>query len=274
MIEDKNFVVYNHCFMKKGDPSSIDEFNTFKKLFKQSKALMGRYLINFDDITDCGYYYIIFDKYVPLTMMKKKQRYEIKKGLSNYQVVELSDCDCKEMYRVYLDASLRYHNFQCDEFEQYVKKLDFYNSKVYGAKNIHTNSIDGYIVIKNTDKITEISSLKLVPEALERNVSHALIYHIIEKHFKDIGEGGFIHNGAVALVHDTNMQEFLIHKFNFRKAYCRIKMIYRFPMGVLVKILYPFRKIIYKFKCLKLVSGVLLLEEFSKKSKKKREEYE
>ena len=57
----------------------------------------------------------------------------------------------------------------------------------------------------------------------------------------------YVNDGARSIAHDTNIQEFLIKKFKFRKAYCKLNVIYRWDVGIAVKILYPFKSSIDKF---------------------------
>jgi hypothetical protein len=65
-------------------------------------------------------------------------------------------------------------------------------------------------------------------------------YYINEQKFL------YVNDGARSISHDTNIQNFLIDKFHFRKAYCKLNIIYRWDIGLIITILYPFRKITTK----------------------------
>ena len=54
----------------------------------------------------------------------------------------------------------------------------------------------------------------------------------------------YINDGARSISHETNIQEFLIKKFKFRKAYCKLNVIYNLRIGFLVKLLYSFRLVL------------------------------
>tara|TARA_B100001250_G_C19400860_1_gene614680 strand:- start:353 stop:631 length:279 start_codon:yes stop_codon:yes gene_type:complete len=55
----------------------------------------------------------------------------------------------------------------------------------------------------------------------------------------------YITGGTRSMSHDTNIQKEYIRKFKFRKAYCRLNVIYSSWVAILIKIIYPFKKIFY-----------------------------
>jgi hypothetical protein len=63
----------------------------------------------------------------------------------------------------------------------------------------------------------------------------------MNKYYLDEKEFDYVNDGARNISHETNIQEFLIKKFKFRKAYCKLNIIYNSRIGFLVKSLYPFR---------------------------------
>lgn len=60
-------------------------------------------------------------------------------------------------------------------------------------------------------------------------------YYLEEKGLK------FVNDGARSITNHSNVQPFLIDAFNFRKAYCRLNIKYKWWFGIIVKTLYPFR---------------------------------
>ena len=63
-------------------------------------------------------------------------------------------------------------------------------------------------------------------------------YYLEEKGLK------FVNDGARSITNHSNVQPFLIDTFNFRKAYCRLNIKYKWWFGIIVSILYPFRRFI------------------------------
>ena len=72
---------------------------------------------------------------------------------------------------------------------------------------------------------------------------YGLIYEM-NKYYLDGLNLKFVTDGARTISGHSNIQPFLEDKFKFRKAYCDIQLIYRPALGVLIKLLFPFRKFI------------------------------
>ena len=51
-------------------------------------------------------------------------------------------------------------------------------------------------------------------------------------------------DGGRSITNHSNIQPFLIDKFNFKKAYCHFDIYYKWWLRVAIKMLYPFRKLI------------------------------
>lgn len=74
----------------------------------------------------------------------------------------------------------------------------------------------------------------------------ALIAGIVEWYVQLEKQGAYLCDGARNIVHETNFQDFLIKYFGFRKAYCRLHIVYRPIVRVLVSGLFPFRHLLAK----------------------------
>jgi hypothetical protein len=110
------------------------------------------------------------------------------------------------------------------------------------------------------ENIVLYSTVKLHPEYLSLYSSYALFfvmnqYYLNEKNFL------YVSDGARSISHETNVQKFLIQKFNFRKAYCRLNIVYREDVNLLIKILFPFRKIFQKYNNFLTKKAIVLLKQ-------------
>ena len=57
----------------------------------------------------------------------------------------------------------------------------------------------------------------------------------VENNFK------YVNDGSRTLSHKTKIQDFLIRKFNFRKAYCELRIVYSKKLSLIISVLYPIR---------------------------------
>ena len=90
------------------------------------------------------------------------------------------------------------------------------------------------------------NSAWFLPSALKNYVSYALFYDM-NKHY--LGDRGFryVSDGARCLSHSTNIHNFLLTKFRFRKAYASLNVSYVLWLHILIFLLFPFRGILSYF---------------------------
>lgn len=102
----------------------------------------------------------------------------------------------------------------------------------------------GYAVIYCYDKVeANISEIRMLPEANREYASYALFHRLSEEYIK---KQNFkcISDGYRSLVHETRIQELLMHKFGFEKIYLALCVKIRSPYHIFVDLLFPFRKLI------------------------------
>ena len=63
-------------------------------------------------------------------------------------------------------------------------------------------------------------------------------HYLNERNFR------YVNDGARSISHKTNIQSYLIQKFKFRKAYCKLNIVYSKRIEVLINIIYPMRSLI------------------------------
>ncbi len=102
----------------------------------------------------------------------------------------------------------------------------------------------------------------------EKNAINAAMVAGILEYYKDRFNGQFyINDGSRSIRHETAFQDYLEKYFEFRKAYCYLNVKYRKGFGVIVKILYPFRKHISPdTKIGSKLSAILKMEEICRTS--------
>lgn len=107
-----------------------------------------------------------------------------------------------------------------------------------------THNLIGFAVNNIRDNSVDYSSMKFNPAFLKLYSSYALIY-TMNKYYLEENKCKYVSDGARALSHQTNIQELLINKFNFREAYCKLQLSFSPWMLCGVGLAYPFRRIIY-----------------------------
>jgi len=207
---------------------------------KFSKALMLRYTDGFeteDNLKCKEWFAIINDSFTELEFLQADRRNEIKRGFKNC-TVELVDAEfiASNGFDVFISAYKRYKSVKApdiseNEFKQKVvlkKTFDdifhfwgvFFNSKLIGfAENFIFDDIEaGY------------STIKLNPDYLSYYPSYALIYSMNKYYLQD-HKVEYVNDGFRSILHQSNIQEFLINKFDFQKKYTNLNVNYRFVLS-------------------------------------------
>ena len=70
--------------------------------------------------------------------------------------------------------------------------------------------------------------------------SYAL-YFVMNSYYLKERKLKYVNEGTRSILHETNVQSFLIDKFKFRKAYCNIQVVYSPFFNILVRYLLPIR---------------------------------
>jgi hypothetical protein len=173
------------------------------------------------------------------------------------------------LYRIYKKASERYANFVP------VNESDFINNTInsfddnvyYGAYYKETGLLCGYVSIKEQDNVASFNTMKLDQDYFKFNLSYALIFSIVDIYLKQ-KKFKYIHNGERSVRHETGMQDFLIKRLGFRKAYANLYVEYKFPFSLVVKMCYPFRGVFTKLPGILFhnISSLLLQEQIARET--------
>lgn len=271
---------YNHAIIPTTPPhgmpdiSSVENGDIWRKV--KGKSFLARWTTDFD----CGYetkwWYCIKDAPLELDKLKSKQRYEIKRGIANLDVEIISPLNYKqEIYEInklcYDDYPKQYRPKTNDE--KFNKQMEDWskNAIVFAAFNNKTKEMFGYSVCFYREEYISLAIQKVPHQYQSYGTNAALIYYICEEFFNNpLYSIKYISDGARNIRHQTNFQDYLIKYFGFRKAYCKLHIIYRPSIRIILKILYPFRKFFSYFKSNKLIyelSCMLKQEEIARSFK-------
>ena len=133
---------------------------------------------------------------------------------------------------------IRLHNINSTIESLFLTRLPSFG----GAFN-NKNELVAFAINHIEDNCCNYQTLKAYPEALKNYVYYAPIYKM-NKYYLQNKKLSYVYDGARSITEHSNIQQFLIQKFNFRKAYCSIKITYCWWLKIAVKIIYPFRTLV------------------------------
>lgn len=267
---------YNHALISNIAPFKIIDESAFrKKKFWNAGyggvVLFARYTSDYD----CGYetkwWYCVKDDIYEIESLKSKRRYVINKGRKNFQIKKIRiEENLDQLVNIEIEAWKTYPSEYRPAKDIEKLRLQFKNVAksgmlVLGAFDC-TNKLCGYLIVDEHPEYCNYVQHKVYPYCEKNEINAALVDGMLTYYNDRLKKGYKIYDGERNLIHQTSFQEYLVKYFGFRFAYCNLKIKYRFPVNIIVRILFPFRERIYdsKNKFLYKVGGVLKMEEIKR----------
>lgn len=254
---------YNHALIPTCPPDKNPNFNVINRniWFSNKKPFFIRWTDNFDYRDETNFWYVIKDKPFDINELNSHYRNQIKKGINNFEFRKIDPYYYKESLNTILKKA--FETYRKDNNNTLDNNI-YDGCEYFGVFYKETNELCGYTTIYITEKCIHFNQMKTNPVFEKLGISEALVYGLLEYYKKELVEGMYINDGTRNILHNTNFQEYLIKKFHFRKAYCRLNIIYSPFIRPFVYLLYPFRKLINNDK----IKATLFMQEIINKDKK------
>ncbi len=243
-----------------------------KYLLKTSNALFLRWPSHFDMPHASAWWYVIKDSFYGLDELSRNTRSKVRRGLKRQQVRKVSPRFVAEHgYEVYDKAFTQYDTYikplSEKEFTHYIQSLDESRWEFFAVFDNDSGVMTAYsqnYICKNT---AEYKIIKLHPAYLKNYASYALIYNM-NKYYLTEKKYKYVNDGSRAIAHKTNVQDFLIDKMKFRRAYCRLNVKYKPWLRVFVYVVFPFRGLFsfFRYNGCKKINVLMRQEEIRRNS--------
>ena len=248
---------YNHAVIPTTAPHEVvdtSEIESGEIWKKYPKALFARWTSDYDCGHETNWWWEIKDSPFSFDDIKSKRKYIIWNGNKNF-IVKKINCYTykKELYNIEKSA---YEEWP-EKYRPCLLEDDFYRNlykwnvfTVYGAFDRETNILCGYATLIEKNNSYHLTMMRVIHKCEKKNINSALIYEILKDRESKIIKGYYICDGERNILHETNFQKYLEKYFCFRKAYCKLNIVYNPKIENLIKFLYHFRNI------LKLLDGI------------------
>jgi len=198
------------------------------RMMLQNHAIMAIWISNFDTPFPSPFWHVVCDEVKPIEEINKKTRNTIKKAARQFDIrLVHKSYIASTCYQIYKKSCTRYSQrpLTKNQFSAEInnKADNKYNFLV--IFNRDDNQPIGYCYNKCYNNICYYILEKIAPEYLHIGASYYSNYYQNCYYLNDKGVR-YIDAGARSIVHATNVQEFLISKFNYRKAYCDLNIEY------------------------------------------------
>lgn len=266
-MEIKGWRYYNHAAIPSTPPHEEPDLSPVKNnsiwKMRGRTPLLARWTSDFDCGYETNWWYVIKDTPFDIHALKAKRRYEINKANRNFIIKEINPIEWSEnIYRIAVAAYETYPNsyrpdIKHDSFISEITKWNFY--KIYGAFSLEDESLCGYACLSKKDlfgNYIDFTMMKAIPEKEKLGINAAMVNKILLDHQDFLGSGGYICDGARSVRHETAFQDYLEKYFAFRKAYCKLHIVYKPAVRILINIVFPFRRLLNGLNYINVVSKV------------------
>lgn len=216
---------------------------------------------------------MIKDTPFDINALKAKRRYEINKGIKNFDVKEInSDIYANELCDVQIAAYSAYPEKYRPSVnrEEFISSVQHWDSLVcIGAFDRESGKLCGYSLLsKESDTYVDFKVMRTNPKCEKNGVNAALVEGILRYFHSFLMYGGYICDGARSINHETAFQDYLEKYFGFRKAYCKLHITYNPKLRWLIQLMYPIRKLLKKYDGIGKIhqlNAILRMEEIVRK---------
>lgn len=300
----KQFKKYNHALIPSVPPHllEIPSKQDIRHLVWKSKVLFARYTSDFQLIIppDCNiessdiqpdtmsentipqvWYFCIREMPISLESLTAKQRYRVKKGLKKNNIRKIDWNDIESRFDEFFDMLVASFSDFPDVYRPTLDKENIRNNlksacqsdniDVWLCEEVETGKIIGYSWCSLVQNMVNLNVVKIDPAYLKNEVNAALgfvlcQYYLNEKKLK------YICDGERNIRHQSNYQNFLVSVLGFRKAYCRLHIVYNPLVAPFVSLLYPLRNFLVRFKesnsLIYNIYCLLMQEQYARESQK------
>lgn len=153
--------------------------------------------------------------------------------------------------------------------EQFIRdsKPQGENTKYFGAFEKQSGKLCAFCFLDYDGRCANYVSHKAIPQYEKSAINAALVAGMLEANEDFLNAGGYICDGSRSINHETAFQDYLERYFGFRKAYCKLKIVYEPKIRIAIKVLYPLRNILKRFNRQGLIhniNAILKMEEIAR----------
>ncbi len=223
---------------------------------------MVRNVYDFDLQVDSRFWFVLKDSFDGMEELSPKVRNCVRRSLKTYDVKRINKDEFQRIaLKIYNEALGNYKvkgsRVSQDDIDRMVQQD---NLQFWADYNKDTGEAVAVALNRIIDNTCDYCTLKALPKALHDSTFpyYGLLYKMNEYYLSEKGLA-YVCDGARTITEHSGIQDFLISKFNFRRAYCYLNLYYTPFMWLSVRVLYPFRRFMPNK-----IRGVLNLEAMSR----------
>lgn len=246
----QNFYLYRHAWRFDGAPHKEPQLQKkeWKSLLKNG-GLMVRNTYDFDCPETTNFWNLIKDHFDDQEL-SGNTRNRVMKSLESldFQLIDFSlvrDSGYPILKATFDDYATVDRPMNQEVFEEYLKHCQSKDYEYWGIFDKTDHRFIGFCANRLWENAAEYGVIGILPDYKHnKTFPYYGLFHRMNQYY--LQEKGFqyVTDGSRSITEHSNIQPFLEEKFHFRKSYCHLAVHYRWWLKLIVKLLYPFKKII------------------------------
>ena len=213
-------------------------------------GLLVRNTYKFDCQEETCFWYVIKDHYEGLDALSSRTRNKIHHAFNHFEYrlipfEELKEKGYQIIDETYADYPVHDRKMNHDVFMEYLDQCHENPFDYWGIFDKETQQMVGFCTVELWENCCEYGMTGILSKYKKNGYyPYYGLYHHLNGYYLEQQKFKYVSDSARTITEHSHIQDFLIQNFNFRKAYCQLVVHYQWWMKLVVKMLYPFRKII------------------------------
>ena len=252
MFSESDFELYRNAWRYASAPDCEPELSDSQcKTLLKKGGWMVRNTFDFDCNEKTDFWYVIKDSFGGMEELSSNERNKIRRSnqVFDYKLVDIETVRQKAypiLKETFDDYQIAERKMNEAVFNQYLDNCSKENFDFWGAFDVETHELVGFCTVRLFENSCEYGLIGFLPK-YKHNASYPYYGFFFKMNEYYLGNQKFkyVSDGSRSITEHSNIQPFLEQNFKFRKAYCKLKIRYKWWFGAIVRILLPFRKLIW-----------------------------
>jgi hypothetical protein len=239
-----------------------DEWKALLKL----GGIMVRNTYDFDTSEKTSFWYVIKDHFEDFEELKPRVRNKIRHAFQHFEYKKIQfDLFEKNVFPILEDTFAHYkiqdRKMNREVFSEYLQECQERHFDYWGIFSRETQEMVGFCTVNNWEDCCEYGYSGIYSQYKSNGFyPYYGLYHHLNRYYLEENGFKYVSDSARSITEHSQIHDFLIQNFNFRKAFCHLEVHYKWWMKIAVKLLYPFKKMIKNPN----VKAVLMMESMTR----------
>ena len=247
-----DYFIYRNAWLFAGPPHQEKQLlpEDYLSLLKKD-GLLVRNTYNFDCQEETHFWNLIKDHFGGLEELSGNTRKKVRRSLEHFEF-RLIDIDLVRnagypiLKATYEDYAISDRTLNANTFEKYLKLCEQFHYDYWGVFDRQNDAFVGFCLNHVWENACEYNTVGILPKYKRKCNAYPYygLFYSMNQYYLQKKGFRYVSDGTRSITEHSNIQQFMVDKFHFRKAYCRLAVHYQWWMKIAVNMLYPFRKII------------------------------